>query len=133
MPSLFLCKHLHFSVAEPKYSWYNSPMNGKSRLTIFTTPELISGLVKMGFSSTESLTILICLSELDNADCLRMSVDEISDILNSGTRSVHYALERARLYGLVKDGKRYFFGDFIDALVLTNNCKETHNGLRQVI
>lgn len=75
--------------------------------------ELICRLSKLDFSANEIMVILLCLTELDNADCLRLEIEEVADRLNLCTRTVYYALNKLKGFGVTRDFKRYFFGDFL--------------------
>jgi hypothetical protein len=92
--------------------------------------EAVKALSKMGFSSTEKLIVLLCLSELDSADCLKIDVAEISLRLAISTRTVHYAIEKFRNFGVKKDiNDRYLFTELI--AIITDLCSEQgeNNGI----
>jgi GTP-sensing pleiotropic transcriptional regulator CodY len=79
--------------------------------------KLITLLLSLGFKHTETLAILLCLSELDEANHLRVDISEIADKIKVTKRVVYYALDKAKGFGLLKEEGRYFFGDFITELV----------------
>jgi len=86
--------------------------------------KIIPLLLSLGFKHTETLAILLCLSELDEANHLRVFISEIADRIKVTTRVVYYALDKAKGFGLMKEDGRYFLGDFITELVSIQKTQE---------
>jgi len=89
--------------------YLNSKKIELSILQIFT-------LKNYGFTISEVLFVIVCLSMLDGANCLITTARSLAEFLGISERHVYRTLGKLKAYGVEKINKRYDFTKLKESL-----------------
>ena len=95
---------------------------------IFYTIDFLKSLQAKGFTPSDIIITFTFLGLLDKANCLLLTEKEMSELLGLSLRTIIRTMTKLKNFGVVKNGYRYDFTNFITKYNLKEHLTSLQEG-----